>query len=54
MQNTFIKKLIDKVVSKEWKELNLTNFNGDEEEQINQSMDEILTPPLGSGSRVVY
>ena len=52
-QNTFIKKLIDKVVSKEWKELNLTNFNGDDEEQINQSMDEILTPPLGNGSRVV-
>ena len=38
-------KLIDKEVSKEWKELNLTNFNGDDEEQINQSMDEILTLP---------
>ena len=52
-QNTFIKKLIDQKVSKEWKEMNLTNLNGDDEEQINKSMDEILTPPFGNGSRVV-
>ena len=27
-QNTFIQKLIDKEVSKEWKEINVTNLNG--------------------------
>ena len=27
-QNTFIQKLIDKAVSKEWKEINVTNLNG--------------------------
>ena len=36
-QNTFIKKLIDKEVSKEWKEINVTNLNGDDEEQVNKS-----------------
>ena len=52
-QNTFIQKLIDREVSKEWKQINVTNLNGDDEEQINQALDEILTPPLGYGSRVV-
>ena len=31
-QNTFIQKLIDKEVSKEWKEINVTNLNGDDDE----------------------
>ena len=52
-QNTFIQKLIDKEVSKAWKEINVTYLNGDDDEQINQAFDEILTPPFGSGSRVV-
>ena len=52
-QNTFIQKLIDKEVSKAWKEINVTQLNGDDEEQINKAMEEILTPPLGDGSRVV-
>ena len=30
-QNTFIQKLIDKEVSKEWKEINVTNLNGDDD-----------------------
>ena len=33
-QNTFIQKLIDKEVSKEWKEINVTNLNGDDNEPV--------------------
>ena len=52
-QNQFIENLIDKKVSKIWKEINVTNFNGDETEHISSAMEEILTPPLGDGSRVI-
>ena len=52
-QNTFIQKLILEKVSKAWKEINVTNLNGDYEEEIIKAMEEILTPPLGDGSRVV-
>ena len=45
-QNRFIQKLIDKEVSKEWKEINVTNLNGDDNEQVNKAFDEVLTPPL--------
>ena len=44
-QNTYIQKLIDKEVSKEWKEINVTNLNGDDDEQVNKAFDEVLTPP---------
>ena len=52
-QNTFIQELIEKEVSKEWKEINVTNLNGDDDEQVNQAFDEILTPPFGSGCRII-
>jgi len=52
-QNTFIQKLIDKEVSKEWKEINVTNFNGDDHEQVKKAFDEVLTHPFGDGHRIV-
>lgn len=52
-QNTFIQKLIDNEVSKEWKEINVTNLNGDDDEQVNKAFDEVLTPPFGDGYRIV-
>ena len=52
-QNTFIQKFIDKEVSKEWKEINVTILNGEDDEQIKKAFDEILTPPFGDGSRIV-
>jgi len=52
-QNTFIQKLIDKEVSTEWREINVTNLNGDDDEQVNKAFDEILTPPFGEGCRIV-
>jgi len=52
-QNTFIQKLIDKEVSKDWKEINVTNLNGDDNEQVNKAFDAVLTPPFGEGYRIV-
>jgi DNA polymerase-3 subunit delta len=52
-QNTFIQKLIDKEVSKEWKEINVTHLNGDDNDQVNKAFDEVLTPPFGPGYRIV-
>ncbi|MDC3034924.1 DNA polymerase III subunit delta [Prochlorococcus sp. AH-716-P05] len=52
-QNTFIQKLIDKEVSKDWKEINVTNLDGDDNEQVNKAFDAVLTPPFGEGYRIV-
>ena len=51
--NNFIKKIIDEKVSKAWREINVSYLNGDDDNQIKQAFDEILTPPLGDGSRVI-
>ncbi len=51
--NKFIKKIIDEKVSKTWGEINISYLNGDDDNQIKQAFDEVLTPPLGDGSRVV-
>ncbi len=51
--NKFIKTIIDQKVSKIWGEINVSFFNGDEDNQIKQAFDEVLTPPLGDGSRLV-
>jgi len=52
-QNTFIQELIEKEVSKEWKDINVTNLNGEYDEQVNKAFDEVLTPPFGDGCRIV-
>ena len=51
--NKFIQKLIEKKVSKTWEEINVSYLNGDDHNQIIRAFNEILTPPLGDGSRVV-
>ena len=51
--NNFIQKIIDQKVCKTWVEINVSYLNGDDDNQIKQAFDEILTPPLGTGSRVV-
>ena len=51
--NKFIQELIDNKVCTTWKEINVTHLNGDDENQINKALEEILTPPFGDGSRVV-
>ena len=52
-QNKFIQKLIDQKVSKAWKEINVSNLNGDDDQYIKKAMEESLTPPFGDGSRIV-
>ena len=51
--NEFIQKLIDKEVSEIWLEINVSYFNGDDDNQITKAFDESRTPPLGDGSRIV-
>ena len=51
--NNFIEQLIDKKVSKTWGELNISHLNGDDDNQIYKAFEEIQTPPLGDGYRVV-
>ena len=51
--NKFIQKIVDQKVSKSWREINVSYLNGDDDNQIKKAFDEILTPPLGDGSRVV-
>ncbi len=51
--NKFIQEIIDQKVSKIWEAINVSYLNGDDENQLKQAFDEILTPPLGVGSRVI-
>jgi len=51
--NKEIEKIIDKYASKNWLNLNVSKFNGEDSNQVLQALDEILTPPLGDGSRIV-
>ena len=51
--NNFIQKIIDQKVSKSWGEINISHLNGEDDKQIQQAFDEILTPPFGDGSRVI-
>ena len=51
--NHFIQKIIDQKVSEQWKEINVSYLNGEDENQIKQAFDETLTPPFGEGARVI-
>ena len=51
--NKFITQIIDRKVSNNWGTMNISYFNGEDENQIDKAFEEILTPPLGDGSRVV-
>ena len=51
--NKEIERIIDLNVSKDWSNLNISKFNGDDPKQIFQALDEMITPPFGDGSRVV-
>lgn len=48
-----IEKIINQNVSESWVNLNLSKFNGEESNQVHQALDEMQTPPLGEGSRVI-
>ena len=45
--NKFIEDKVNEKVSKNWKELNFTNLNGNDDDQVKKALEEILTPPFG-------
>jgi len=48
-----IEKIINDNISKSWGNLNLSKLDGNDPQQVLQVFDEIQTPPMGGGSRVV-
>ena len=48
-----VEKIITQNVSQNWRNLNISKFNGDESNQVFQALEEVNTPPLGDGSRVI-
>tara|TARA_Y100001970_G_scaffold286787_1_gene409810 strand:+ start:10973 stop:11986 length:1014 start_codon:yes stop_codon:yes gene_type:complete len=48
-----IDKIIDQNVSKSWSNLNISKFNGEDPQEVLKALDDILTPPMGEGFRVV-
>jgi len=48
-----VEKIINKNVSLTWKNLNISKFNGDDLNQVLQALDEVQTPPLGDGARII-
>lgn len=51
--NKEIAKIVDVNVSKVWKDLNITRFNGEDNNQVLYAFQELQTPPMGDGNRVV-
>ena len=51
--NKEMEKIIDINVSKSWANLNISKFNGEDPNQVNKALDEMLMPPLGDGSRII-
>tara|TARA_Y100001968_G_C19435876_1_gene759649 strand:+ start:638 stop:1633 length:996 start_codon:yes stop_codon:yes gene_type:complete len=48
-----IEKIIDINVSKNWSSLNVSKLNGEDPNQVLQALNDMITPPLGDGSRIV-
>ena len=51
--NKEIDKIINKNVSKDWKALNISRFNGEDHNQVLVALEETQSPPMGDGSRIV-
>ncbi len=49
-----VEKIINHNVSKSWRNLNVSKFNGDESNQVFQALNEVQTLPFGDGSRVIW
>jgi len=48
-----IEKIIDHNVSKNLSNLNISKFNGEDPKEVLKALDDMLTPPMGEGFRVV-
>tara|TARA_B100000287_G_scaffold219185_1_gene206731 strand:+ start:1301 stop:1555 length:255 start_codon:yes stop_codon:yes gene_type:complete len=51
--NKEIDKIINNNVSKDWKALNISRFNGEDHNQVLVALEETQSPPMGDGSRIV-
>lgn len=51
--NKEIEKIINIHVSKLWKSLNISRFNGEDHTKIFPALEETQSPPMGDGSRIV-
>ena len=52
-RNLAIENLIKKLVDPDWRSFNLSRIDGSDPAQANRILEEVRTPPLGNGSRVV-
>ena len=48
-----IQSLIKKIIDPAWSSINLSRIDGSDNEQANKALEEIRTPPLGIGGRLV-
>ena len=48
-----INHLIEKIIDPNWISLNLSRLNGQDLAQVNQALEEVQTPPFGTGGRIV-
>ena len=48
-----IKSFIEEAVNPNWISINLSRFNGQNPSEAHQALEEVRSPPFGSGSRVV-
>tara|TARA_Y100001968_G_scaffold324302_1_gene363381 strand:- start:4131 stop:5147 length:1017 start_codon:yes stop_codon:yes gene_type:complete len=52
-RNLAIEDLIQKIVDPTWSSINISRLDGKDIDQVNKALEEVRTPPFGSGSRVV-
>ncbi len=48
-----IEKIINSNITQDWKSLNLSKLNGEDENQVFSALEEMQNPPFGDGSRVI-
>ena len=51
--NRSIEKLIQKILDPNWESINLSRLDGANHTQLSSSLEEVRTPPFGSGGRVI-
>ena len=52
-QNRAIEKLIQEIVDPAWSSLNVSRITAEDNGQSKKALEEVVTPPFGSGGRVV-
>ena len=52
-RNRSIENIIDKIIDPNWRSFNLSRIDGSDISQANQALEEVRTPPMGNGGRVI-